>query len=150
MHSFRFTVFFQTGCSSLEIFQQTFVLVKMCWRRVEDVFSVTSFCFPRSLQNGLKNCLQDVFLKSSWKGLEEDVLQINLKDVLEEVLKMSWRRLKDVFGRCLANMSWRRLARLEVVMLKTSSFKTYCKTRNICLVTNYDISLVTGMYLPEH
>ena len=44
-------------------------------------------------------------------------MQTRLEDVLEDVLKTSWKRFEDVWGRCLedvlgrriANTSWRRL-----------------------------------------
>ena len=61
--------------------QQTFVLVKTYWRRLQDVFSVTFFCLPRRL---------------------EDIIARRLANT-------SWRRLEDVLGRRIANTSWRRL-----------------------------------------
>ena len=84
------------------------------WRRLEDVFSVTFFCLPVRLQDVFKTCLQDVFLKTSWRHLEEDVLKTSGK----EVLKMCWRRLEDLFGRNFANTSWRRLGRWKSALTK--------------------------------
>ena len=100
--------------------QQIFVLVKTYWRRLEDVLETSwrrlqgnIFCFIRCLEN---------VLKTSCK----------------EILKTSWRNFEDVFGRRIANTSWRRLGdvledenllrwrRLEDVL------ETSWKTRNAC------------------
>ena len=84
--------------------------------------------------------------KTSWGRLEdiiarrlkEDVLQIRLEDVFEEVLKTSRRRLEDVFGRGLANATWRRLEDVleDEKLLRWKRlqdvFKTFWKTRNVC------------------
>ena len=67
--------------------------------------------------------------KTSWGRLEdiiarrlkEDVLQIRLEDVLEEVLKTSWRRLWKRSCKHDLKTSWRRLGRWKIVTLKTSS-----------------------------
>ena len=73
------------------------------------------------LENILKVSLQDV-LKMSWRRLE-DVLKTFLQDVLktswQDVLKMSWRRLENVLKtswRCLEDVFARRLENV----LKTS------------------------------
>ena len=69
--------------------RQTFVLVKTYWRRLEDV------------------------LKTSWRRLQCNIfclircLENLLKTSCEEILKTYWRRLEDVFGRRIANTSWR-------------------------------------------
>ena len=69
--------------------QQTIVLVKTYWRRLEDV------------------------LKTSWRRLQCNIfclircLENLLKTSCEEILKTYWRRLEDVFGRRIANTSWR-------------------------------------------
>ena len=68
------------------------------WRRLQDVFSVTYFCLSR--------CLQDIISRS----LHEDVFKKTpCKHVLKTSWKMPWRRLEDVFGRRIANTSWRRI-----------------------------------------
>ena len=74
---------------SLNLSQQTFVLVKTYWRCLEDVFSVTFFCLPRRLED---------ILKTSWRRLE-DVLE-DEKCYAEDVFKTSWRRLgkQEMFG----------------------------------------------------
>ena len=87
------------------------------WRRSEDVLSVTFFCLQRRLEYILRTSSRHNFKASSWRRLQEDVL--------EDVLKMSWnyvlkassrhledvlqKRLEDVFGRRIANTPWRRL-----------------------------------------
>ena len=115
--------------------QQTFVLVKTYWRRLEDVFSVTFFCFSRRLQDIAARHLHEDVLKISSRRLEEDVFRTSL----EGVLKTFWKRLEDVLWirvegiwstswRCLWKMywkhvlktSWRRLGRQKRFMLKTS------------------------------
>ena len=96
------------------------------WRRTEDVFSVTFFCLPRRLEDitarrlantslrRLEDVLEDV-LKTSWKCLE-DVLKTSWKTFQEDVLQI---RLEDVL-----KTSWRRLGRRKVLpedVFKTSS-----------------------------
>ena len=70
--------------------RQTFVLVKTYWRRLQDVFSVTSFCLPIRLAN------------TSWRRLE-DVLKTYCKYVYKTSSRglgrrkvSRWRRLEDV------------------------------------------------------
>ena len=86
--------------------QQTLVLVKACCIRLEDVFSVTFFCLPRCLQDIIARCLFDDVLKTSWKR--------RLGRFLEDVLKKYSRCLEDVFGRRIANTSWRNLGKQEM------------------------------------
>ena len=82
--------------------QQTFVLVKTYWRRLEDVFSVIFFYLPRRLEDVLKTYWRH-FRKTYCKY----VLKTCLQEVLEDekcyaidVLKTSWRRLgkQEMFG----------------------------------------------------
>ena len=69
--------------------QQTFVLVKNYWRRLEVVFRVKCFC------------LEDVF-SVTFFCLSRRLQDIIARRLLENVLKTSWRRhLEDVFGRHL-------------------------------------------------
>ena len=87
------------------------------WRRTEDVLSVTFFCFQRRLEYILRTSSRHNFKASSWRRLQEDVLEDVLKMSWNYVLKASWRhledvlqrRLEDVFGRRIANTPWRRL-----------------------------------------
>ena len=82
--------------------QQTFVLVKTYWRRLQcKIF----FCLPR--------CLEDV-LKTSWRHK----CKTSCKHVFGDVLKTSWRRL----GRRKV-LRWRPLQDV---------LKTSWKTRNVC------------------
>ena len=53
--------------------------------------------------------------KRSWRRLE-DVL----KTFLQDVLKTSWRCLEDVFARRLEDVFWRRKAKANIFVLKTS------------------------------
>ena len=85
--------------------QQTFVLVKTYWRRLEDVFSVTFFCLPRRLQDIIARSLLEDILVTSWRRRLENFLKMSC----EGVLKMSSGRLEEVFGRHFAITSWRRL-----------------------------------------
>ena len=65
-------------------------------------------------------------LKTSWRCLQCNIfclircLENVLKTSCEVILKTSWRRLEDVFGRRIANTSWRRFRRRKIVMLKAS------------------------------
>ena len=83
--------------------RQTSVLLKTCWKRLEDVFIVTFFV----LQEVFKPCLQDVFY----------ILQARLEDALKtsckDVLKMSSRRLQD-FLEDEKLLRWRRLGKQNV------------------------------------
>ena len=82
---------------------------------------------------------KDVFLKTSWRRLEEVLKKTSCKQVftrLEDVWKTSCRRLENVlktscedvwttswrrfFVRRFANTSWKRLGRRKIVTLKTS------------------------------
>ena len=65
--------------------QQTFVLVKTYWRRLENVFSVTIFCLPRRLEDIIARRLAN----TSWRRLE-DVLE-DEKCYAEDVFKTSCR-----------------------------------------------------------
>ena len=87
-----------------QIPQQTFVLMKTSWRRLEDVFRLR-------LRKTYSRCIQNVLVKTNIF-----VLSIRLQDVF----KTSSRNLQDVLPRCLqdvfktssrllANTSWRHL-----------------------------------------
>ena len=94
------------------LFQQTFVLVKTSWRRLQrNIF----LSFKTSSRHNCKT--------SSWRRLEEDVLQISLEDVLktslEEVLQTG---LEDVL-----KTSWKMKS-----CYAEDVFKTSRKTRNVC------------------
>ena len=66
------------------------------WRRLQHVFSVTIFCFPRRLeekllhwrrlQNVFKTCLEDI-LKTCLEDLLKTCLEDVLKTCLEEILE---------------------------------------------------------------
>ena len=89
------------------------------WRHTEDVFSVALFSLSRRLQDITARHLHEDVLKTSWKRLEENVLQTRLEYIsrrrLEDILKTSsrhlWktssRRLEDVLGnqKCLLGRS---------------------------------------------
>ena len=71
-------------------------------------------------ESALKTSLQDV-LKMSWRRLQ-NVSKASWR-CLEDVLKTSWRCLEDVFARRLEDvlkMSWRRFSRRLEDVLKTS------------------------------
>ena len=85
------------------------------WRRTENVLKKswiclqcnTFFCLPRRLQNVSRH----YFKTSSWRRLQEDVLQTRLEDVSEDVLR---RRLQDVLRRRLQDvlkMPWQPFGR---------------------------------------
>ena len=79
-------------------------VLKMSWRWLQHVFSVTFFCLLRRLQDALKTSSRH-----------------NCKTSCKHVLETSWRRLEDVLGRLIANTSWRRLGRWKSITLKMSS-----------------------------
>ena len=110
--------------------------------RLENVLKMSWKRLGRRFEDGFKTSSRLICKTSSSRRLEDvlkDVLKISLKEALkarlEDVLKTSWRhlvktfwgRLEDVFGRSLANTSWRYLRRRKIVRLKTSQ-----KTRNVC------------------
>ena len=127
--------------------QQTFVLVKIYWRRVQcNIFYLSS-------KTSWKR-LQDIIARRIIEGVLENILKTSCKDVLtassrqlqDVFLKTSWktswrrlaktwRRLEDVFRRRIANTSWRRLGRKKIVTLKTFSrrLEDVLKTRNVSL-----------------
>ena len=78
--------------------QQTFILVKTYWRRLQDVFNVTFFCLPRRLEDVLKrswrhNC------KTSWKRSSirlQDILLRSITNIrLGRRKVLRWRRLGE-------------------------------------------------------
>ena len=74
------------------IAQQTFVLVKTSWRHLQcNIFFVFQDILKTSWRH---NC------KTSWRHLE---------DVLEDVLKMSWRSFRETYCKYVLKTSWRRL-----------------------------------------
>ena len=109
----------EPGFWTQEATQQTFVLMKTSWRRLEDVFRLClQKTSSRHLQDVLPRCLQDVFktfprrlTKTSWKRLQ-DVFQKHLQDIF----KTSSRRFQGVFQtslRRLTKMSSRRFQDLS-------------------------------------
>ena len=96
-------------------------VLKMSWRRIEDVFSVTFFCLPRRLKDIIGRRLAN----TSWRCLE---------DVLEDVLKTSWRRFRKTFCKYVLKTSSRRLGRRKVLRWRRLQdvLKTSWKTRNVC------------------
>ena len=56
-------------------------------------YPANTFCFPRRLQDFFKTCSQDVF-KMSWRRLHEDVLKLCVEDVF---LKTSWKTKNVTF-----------------------------------------------------
>ena len=75
-----------------------FLFSKTSSRRLEDVFSVTIFRFPRRLQDFFKTCLQDVFRRRLQNVLKS--LQNVFARSLQNVSKTSSRRFQDVFNTC--------------------------------------------------
>ena len=84
--------------------QQTIVLMKMSWRRLEDVFRL-------HLQKTSSRSLQDVLIrmnmfalalrlqKTTWRGLQGVLVKTNIFVLairLQDVIKTFWRRLQDV------------------------------------------------------
>ena len=71
------------------------------------------------LENVLKISLQDV-LKMSWRRLQ-NVLKTSwrcLEDVFQDVLKTFWRRLQNVL-----KTSWRRIAKTNILVLTKTSWR---------------------------
>ena len=88
--------------------QQTFVLVKTYWRRLEDIIA-------RRLAN------------TSWRRLE---------DVLKTTCKTSWRRFRKTYCKYVFKTSSRRLQDLleDEKCYAEDVLKTSWKTRNVCWV----------------
>ena len=104
--------------------QQTFILMKMSWRRLEDVFRLR-------FQKMYSRCLQDVLIKTNIFVLViglQDVFKTSLR-CLQEVLR---KRLQDIFKTSCKNVFKKSSRRFEDV-LKMSSiylqdiFKMSCK-----------------------
>ena len=91
--------------------QQTFDVVKTSWRFLQ---RNNFFVF----EDVFKTCLQDIFLKTSWKlrKILKDVLkaswrrilQTRLEDVLEDEKLLHWRSIQDVLEnrKCLLGAVW--------------------------------------------
>ena len=100
--------------------QQTFVLIKTSWRRLEDVFRLrlqkTSsrrlhqdeyICLTRTSSEMSSRCLQEVLIRTNILVLVihlQDVFktfsrrsQDDLKTSCQDVFKRFWRRLQDIF-----------------------------------------------------
>ena len=110
----------------------------MCPRQILELGK--QFNLMICLQNILKASLQDV-LKMSWRRLED-------------AFKTSWRRLEDVLKTFLQNVFWRRMTKANTfVLIKTSSrrlLKTKTKyvfrmssSRRICLLGYYYYCTIT-------
>ena len=97
------------------LLQQTLVLVKMCWRVLQDVLKTPSL---------------NIFLSSkmSWRRLQD----VSARRLLEDnvITNTSWRRF--------ANTSWRHLERWERLRWRRLQdiFKAYWETRNVCWDNN--------------
>ena len=76
------------------------------WRRLQGNIFLSSQMSSRRLQDIIERCLFDDVLKTSWKR--------RLGRFLEDVLKKYSRCLEDVFGRRIANTSWRHLGKQEM------------------------------------
>ena len=105
-------------------------ILKMSWRRLEDVFNTPW----RRFETVLKKFFQDV-LKTFWSCLE-DVLARRLQDVLktflQEVLKTSWKYLEDVLARRLENVlktPWRCMTKTNILVLIKTSWRHLLKTK---------------------
>ena len=89
-------------------------VLKISWRRIEDVFRM----YWRLLEDVLKTFLQDV-LQTSWQG----VLKISWRR-LEDIFETSWRRLEDVlktFWQDVLKTSWRCMAKAKILFLTKTS-----------------------------
>ena len=108
-----------------------FLFSKTSWRRLEDVFSVTIRLrlLPRSPQDVVKTCLQDVFASTSWRRLERQKL-LHLRR-LEHVLNTS--SLRRMFADLLwyTWKHWIKAKNCNVVINK--SCKTECRYWKIIL-----------------
>ena len=93
---------------SEDIFLRTPANICWSWRRLQNVLSVTIFRLPRRF---------------------EDVLQMRLKDVLEDEKLLRWRRLEDVL-----KMSWGQTKCLLGISLSNKSKSVSDKpTSHICI-----------------
>ena len=110
--------------------QQTFVLVKTCWRGHKDILSLTLMYF----QDVFKTYLQDVFFMTSSKWLRE-VLR-----------KTSWRRLEEflkTFCKDVLKASWRRIEKWNIANIVASSRRLYRVLENKkCFLGRYHAKVV--------
>ena len=89
--------------------QQTFALMKKSWRRLQDVLKTSWRCIE---ENVLQARLEDVFQrrlpKTCWRHIE-DILKTSLEDVLqirlEDFLKTSWK-IKNCYTKVVFKTSW--------------------------------------------
>ena len=105
-------------------------VLKMCLRgHLKNVFLLkTSW---RRLSKKPWRCLKDV-LKTSWKRLE-DVLKMSWR----RFCKASWRRLEDVWprriywfwSRCLEEVFWKHLSKVNIFALIKKSWRRLRKTK---------------------
>ena len=115
--------------------QQTFILMKMSWRRLEDVFRLR-------FQKTYSRCLQDVLIKTNIFVLViglQDIVKTSLR-CLQEVLRKS---LQDIFKTSCKNV-FKKSSRCFEDVLKMSStylqdiFKMSCKdvfkTFLVCII----------------
>ena len=124
-----------------------FVLVKMPWKRFEDVLKAFSKCLKTSWR-----CLEDVFarsledaLKTSWKCLEELLKMDNQEEYIDldqDVLKTSY---KDVWVRQIYS-SWSR--RLEGVLKTSSEDENKRSLEDVFIKTNVCWDIITFSWNP--
>ena len=117
------------------------------WRRLQHVFSVTIFCFPRRFQDVLKASWR-LLSKTSWKHLTrhlEDVLKTSWKTkncCAQDIFKTFWRHVLKTYWRHVLKTYWRHV-------LKTSSRRLGDKqivNWEYLYLTNLNVYL-TNLYL---
>ena len=99
-------------CMHEPMTQQTFLLVKTYWRRLEDVFSVIVFCLPRRLQDVL-NTSSRHDCKTSYKHVLKTSRRRFAKTYCKNILNPSWKT-KNCFAEDVFMTSWRRLGWQEM------------------------------------
>ena len=101
--------------------QQTFVLVKTYWRRLEDVLKTSWW------HNCKMSCKH--VLKTSWRRLE---------NVLKMSCKTSWRHFRKMYCRYVLKTSWRRL---QEVLEDEKCYAEDVLENKKCLLGNYVIQI---------
>ena len=86
-------------------------VLKTSWRCLENVFADLLKTFSKPLEDALARRLEDV-LKTFWKRLEDVLKTYGQEEYIgldQDVLKTSWRRMTKANIFVLIKMSWRRL-----------------------------------------
>ena len=111
--------------------QQTFVLMKTSWRRLEDVLiKISIFVLAVRIQDVLKTSCKNVFKTSSRRLAKTSSkrLQDVLQKCLQDVSNKFWRRFQDFFQTSCKNVFRRRLDKDQYIRLGHTYSRPLFKT----------------------